>query len=143
MLQTGSAYLGYGFSCQSWKADTAAGAKPILKEEVFHMVQQYLWAAAYPNVFGMSWSTTHCKSLQAAQCTWWMHPENVGCRDSSGSACSNTEATVSCTGACASFNTAGQCYDNPETCAGPSCDCIEYFHKMCAKAVYDHSDAPG
>merc|ERR1719424_1377818 len=128
-------------SCQAWKfndIDTAvreAGTKMALKEEVFHMVQQFVWSNAYPTTFGLSWDATHCTSLKAAQCIWWQHPENVGCRDSSGTVCLSSEATQSCTTgeagvACAAYNVPGQCYPNEETCADPSCDCLEWFHKM-------------
>ena len=134
-LTTNSPYLGYGMSCQAWKSDTAIATKVVLKEEVFHMVQQFVWANAYPAVFGLSWTATHCTALKAAQCIWWQHPENVGCRDSLGNVCTSTEATQSCTTgvagiACAAYNVPGQCYPNEETCAGPSCDCLEWFHKL-------------
>ena len=86
-LKTQSAYLGYSMSCQAWKSDTPIGALPILKEEVFHMVQQFLWNFEYPATFGLSWTATHCTALKAAQCRWWQHGENIGCTDSSGIAC--------------------------------------------------------
>jgi len=136
-LTTNSDYLGYGMSCQAWKSDTPAATLTVLKEEVFHMVQQFVWANEYPTTFGLTWTATHCTALKAAQCIWWQHPENVGCRDSSGTVCTSSEATQSCTAtgaagvaggvACAAYNVPGQCYPNEETCSVPSCDCIELY----------------
>jgi cysteine-rich repeat protein len=135
-LTTNSDYLGYGMSCQAWNADmnTPTEQLSVLKEEVFHLVQQFVWAYEYPAIFGLEWSATHCTALKAAQCIWWQHPENVGCSDSSGSVCSSSEEATQSPGCttepCLSYNKPGQCYPNEETCADPSCDCIEWFHKL-------------
>ena len=135
-LTTNSVYLGYSMSCQAWKADTPIGALPILKEEVFHMVQQYVWNFEYPSTFGLSWTATHCTALKAAQCRWWQHGENIGCRDSSGTACIGedqlTPGKISAARltASAAYNVPGQCYQDEATCAIASCDCLEWFHKM-------------
>ena len=138
-LTTNSVYLGYSMSCQAWKADTPMGALPILKEEVFHMVQQYIWNFAYPSTFGLSWTAMHCTALKTAQCKWWQHGENIGCTDSSGIACIGEDQLIpgkisADRLAAALAPTAnvphGQCFEDEATCAGPSCDCLEWFHKM-------------
>ena len=137
-LTTNSPYLGTSMSCQAWKFDAGdtAGALKALKEEVFHMVQQFLWNNAYPAQFGLTWTATHCTSLKAAQCRWWQHGENIGCRDSDGTACIGTDeriGKINATAASAAYNVPGQCYPDgagEATCAIASCDCLEWFHKM-------------
>ena len=143
-LTTNSDYLGYSMSCQAWKfsdIDTAvreAGTKKALKEEVFHLVQQYVWANAYPDQFGLNWNATHCTSLKAAQCRWWQHSENIGCRDSDGTACISIDETagkIVPDAASAAYNVPGQCFGEigtigEATCAIASCDCLEWFHKL-------------
>lgn len=90
----------------------------IMKEEAFHMFQQYVLANEYPAQFGLAWTATHCLANKQANCNWWLHPENIGCRDIGGATCTSPDATTACTstagagggtGACSTYNQAGQC----------------------------------
>lgn len=130
---------GTSFSSQGWKTNPPDG-KPedgpaILTEEAFHFVHSAAWTKAYPPLqpFAATWTSNLGLCVQSAQCVWYMHDENSGCSDASGATCkSGSGATAACDGACASFKTPGQCYEFPDghTCATPTCDIIEFFHKM-------------
>jgi len=143
-----------GRAASKSEAQSDEAIRSILKEEVFHATQQFLWARAYPAEFGYdpgfgatAWGSVMCRSLKQAQCVWWQHPENVGCRDMAGTQCTSAAATTLCTsapvaettGTCAEYNVRGQCYPNPVTCAGPSCDCIEFYHKLHMCFIMDPS----
>lgn len=100
--------------------------KAPLTEEPFHFVHQQAWAKAYPP-FADTWTSTLGQCTKEAQCVWYRHPENSGCRSMAGVECPNNE--VACTGGCTSFNTPGQCFVTEHNCGGATCDTIEFFHK--------------
>jgi hypothetical protein len=117
------------FSSQVWKAENLAGTPSIALEEAFHMVHQHGWAVVYPDAFGYKqWGNNKqsvaCRCMREAQCAWYQHPENGGCTNSNGTKCFNSEVQdVFKSGAIPGTCSSG-------TCADPSCDCMEFFHKV-------------
>eukprot|EP00931_Biecheleriopsis_adriatica_P048596 TRINITY_DN28097_c0_g1_i1.p1 TRINITY_DN28097_c0_g1~~TRINITY_DN28097_c0_g1_i1.p1 ORF type:complete len:405 (-),score=35.87 TRINITY_DN28097_c0_g1_i1:283-1497(-) len=118
--------VGHTMSSQGW-AVTGDASKAPLTEEPFHFVHQQGWAKAYPP-FADTWTSTLGQCTKEAQCIWYRHPENSGCRSMAGVECANHE--VACTGGCTSFNIPGQCYETEHSCGSAVCDTIEFFHKI-------------
>ena len=103
----------YGFSLQTWKcADGGCGhevARKIITEEAFHMITQFGYSQAYPAQMGMDdfTSSIACREMAAAECVYWMHPENT---------CPNPGS-----------------HSQPPlvgTCNDAGCDCVEWFHQV-------------
>lgn len=117
------------FSSQVWKAWENSGKPSIALEEAFHMVHQTAWAEVYPDAFGYKqWGNNKqsvaCRCMREAQCTWYQHPENGGCTDINGKKCYSTEVQD----VFKSGTIPGTC--GTGTCSDPSCDCLEFFHKV-------------
>lgn len=122
------------FSGQTWKATENSEKPAILLEEAFHMVHQMGWAKTYPDIFGFKdygskGQSAICLCMKEAQCNWYQHPENSGCLDINGKKCYNPaikdvfhKDTIP--GTCASA------ISGDTGCEGPSCDCLEFFHKV-------------
>jgi hypothetical protein len=103
----------YGFSLQTWHcADGGCGpeqARKIITEEAFHMITQYGYSQAYPAQMGMNDFTSSivCREMAAAECVYWMHPENI---------CPNPGS-----------------HSQPPlvgTCNDAGCDCVEWYHQV-------------
>jgi len=124
--------LHVSFSSQVWKAEENSGKPSLALEEAFHMVHQSAWAQVYPDAFGYKdWGhnkqSVACRCMKEAQCIWYQHPENGGCIDINGKKCYNKEVkdvfkSGTIPGTCASTSVDG--------CTDPSCDCLEFFHKV-------------
>jgi len=119
------------FSAQVWKADANLGKPTIALEEAFHMVHQMGWAEVYPDAFGFKdWGhnqqSVACRCMREAQCLWYQHPENGGCIDINGKKCYNKEVTD----VFKSDTIPGTCATSIQGCSNPSCDCMEFFHKV-------------
>jgi len=119
------------FSSQVWKAEKNSGKPTIALEEAFHMVHQKGWAEAYPEAFGYKdWGhkkqSAACLCMREAQCNWYQHPENGGCIDINGKKCYNKEVQD----VFKSNTIPGTCSTNINGCSNPSCDCLEFFHKV-------------
>jgi len=120
------------FSSQIWKVSKYGGSnsdKPaVALEEAFHMVHQKAWAVVYPTAFGYThWGNKQqsvaCLCMKEAQCNWYQHPENGGCTNVNGTKCYNSEVTDVFTS-----TIPGTC--STGGCSNPSCDCMEFFHKV-------------
>jgi len=118
-------------SSQAWKAQGDPSYIPaIVLEEAFHMVHQYGWAVVYPDAIGFKqWGNSKqsvaCRCMRDAQCAWYQHPENGGCTNSNGTKCYNLELEWEMFKSDAILGTCSS-----GTCANPSCDCMEFFHKV-------------
>ena len=105
--------FGYSFSLQTWHcADGGCGhevARKIITEEAFHMITQFGYSQAYPAQMGMDdfTSSIACREMAAAECVYWMHPENT---------CPNPGS-----------------HSQPPligTCNDAGCDCVEWYHQV-------------
>lgn len=99
----------YAFSLQTWHAGDQRDPRPIIVEEVFHMMTQFGWGRAYPELFGSHdfTSSLMCREMARASCVHWRHPENT----------------------CHHPGT----HEEPPlqgTCNDASCDCVEWFHQV-------------
>jgi len=133
-------FFDFTFSSQTWKAWEKDYIPQIVLEETFHMVHQMAWAKVYPDIFGYrrednTWpqfedQTLACQCMMEAQCKWYHHPENYGCRDKeTGELCPNMMVPNSWKDKLDSSVVPGTCLSE-EGCGYPSCDCIEFFHKV-------------
>lgn len=76
-----------------------------------------------------------------AQCRWWVHPENVGCSNDDGDACTCSGVAAvkahckptSCDSECQTWKEPGKCFTKTG-CSGAECDANEFFHKV----YFDH-----
>jgi len=104
----------YGFSLQTWHCNGggcpggANDARATITEEVFHMITEYGYSRVHPAAMGMLdfTSSIACRTMAAASCVTWMHPENT----------------------CPTPGT----HTQPPlqgTCTGAGCDCVEWFHQ--------------
>jgi len=124
--------LGRSFSSQVWKAQVNSAKPTIILEEAFHMVHQSAWAKVYPDAFGFKvWGNSKqsaaCLCMREAQCKWYQHPENGGCLDINGKKCYNKEVKNE---VFKKGTIPGTCATAAHGCSGPSCDCLEFFHKI-------------
>lgn len=110
--------------------------RSVIAEQAFHLVHRHGWSIAYPAQFGFpsAWNASidenshACECMKEAQCVWYQHPRNQGCKDASGQFCVNplepddyTDDSV----------VNGTCREDVEgACAGPECDCLEFVHKV-------------
>jgi len=122
---------GLSYSSQVWKAPANSEKPPICLEEAFHMVHQKAWAEVYPDAFGYKqWGNNKqsvaCRCMREAQCTWYQHPENGGCTDIKGKKCYNKEVKD----VFKNSTIPGTCATAIHGCSNPSCDCMEFFHKV-------------
>lgn len=119
------------FSSQVWKAEENSGIPAVALEEAFHMVHQKAWAEVYPDAFGYkNWGhnkqSVACHCMREAQCIWYQHPENGGCIDINGNKCYNSAVKD----VFKSGTIPGTCASSDHGCSDPSCDCMEFFHKI-------------
>jgi hypothetical protein len=104
----------YAFSLQTWHASGYSldqfDPRPIIVEEVFHMVTQFGYSVAFPQSFGFDdfTSSVAARECAAASCVWWSHPEN-SCPQGLG-----VHVPPPLDG----------------TCNDPGCDCVEWFHQV-------------
>jgi hypothetical protein len=122
---------GNSFSAQVWKAEQNSEKPSIALEEAFHMVHQNAWAEVYPLALGFKeWGndkqSVACSCMKEAQCKWYQHPENGGCTNVNGEKCYNQQAEGG--DVFKSGTTPGTCSSGG--CSYPSCDCLEFFHKV-------------
>jgi len=110
------------------------GTKAVVAEQAFHLLHRHGWAIAYPLQFGFpsTWTTqaenSHaCDCMKEAQCTWYQHSSNRGCKNIRGEFCMNPTAPDDHTDATV---LPGTCRAVEGTCAGPECDCLEFVHKV-------------
>jgi hypothetical protein len=123
--------LPLSFSSQMWKAQENSEKPSLALEEAFHMVHQSGWAEVYPDAFGYKdWGhnkqSVACRCMREAQCKWYQHPENGGCIDITGKKCYNKEVQD----VFKSGTIPGTCAESIHGCSNPSCDCMEFFHKV-------------
>ena len=106
-------------------------------EEVHHAITQIGYGLAYPTVFSTkSWqdNSTLVKECVKARCDWWTHPENKclnkGTKLPDNYNCMKTRKSNP--GVLYPGNGGTKCSasQNQETCAYPSCDCIEWYHQV-------------
>ena len=101
----------YAFSLQSWhyRDNHDGDVRRVLVEEVFHMMTEFGWGPAYPDLFGSEdfTSSLMCREMASAECVNWLHPENV-CQDV------GTHEQPPLNG----------------TCAEANCDCVEWFQQV-------------
>tara|TARA_Y100001968_G_scaffold309749_1_gene329912 strand:+ start:825 stop:1700 length:876 start_codon:yes stop_codon:yes gene_type:complete len=107
--QLGAALGAYGIMIPEWWMGSFSSSGPdeharaVMVEEIIHAFTQFGYGLAYPEVFGVNdWSSVVGRETQAAQCSWWQHPEN------------------SCPGV---PSQGGDCSD-------PSCDVTEFYHQV-------------
>ena len=104
----------YAFSLQTWHASGYSldqfDPRPIIVEEVFHMVTEFGYSVAFPQSFGFDdfTSSVAARECAAASCVWWSHPEN-SCPQGLG-----VHVPPPLDG----------------TCNDPGCDCVEWFHQV-------------
>jgi len=122
------------FSSQVWKAEEDTEKPGICLEEAFHMVHQKAWAEVYPDKLGYKkWGDAQqsvaCRCMREAQCVWYQHPENSGCTGIDGRKCSNPKVDLLSVGSTLRQQAIpGTC--STGGCSDPSCDCLEFFHKV-------------
>ena len=69
----------YAFSLQTWKAHDDEDPRPIIVEEIFHMMTQFGWGTAYPSLFGSNDFATSLmfREMARALCVHWIHWEKT------------------------------------------------------------------
>jgi hypothetical protein len=131
---------GCEYSGQVWKAGSKTRWVPVIVlEEMFHLIHQEGWAKVYPKIVGYKEcvkpfpndkQSLACLCMREAQCKWYQHPENSGRASLDGKFCPNSDiagdgpADGTFPGTCHSANI------SRVGCNDPSCDCIEFFHKV-------------
>jgi hypothetical protein len=127
--QANSSILGYSYSSQAWKA---AAINPyyiphLLLEEIFHMVHQHAWAKVYAP-FADTWSSDLGKCVEAAQCEWYLHPENVGCTSQGGQRCGASLVPVrhGNTGKCECLPSNDPCREGNLCLEDSTCSCAQF-----------------
>jgi len=110
------------------------GTKAVIAEQAFHLVHRHGWAIAFPSQFGFpsTWTTqaenSHaCDCMKEAQCTWYQHASNRGCKSIRGEFCMNPTVPGDHTD---SSVLPGTCQAAEGTCADPECDCLKFVHKV-------------